>query len=265
MVLLKFFKSKIRHRLISYICTKEKYLIVKGKIYLIPNFLGEINESDSERSFPTENVRIIQSLKHFIVEDIRTARRFLKRVDKAINIDELTFYELNKRTKTEDLPTYLKVAEQGSDMGIVSEAGCPGVADPGADVVALAHQKGVQVVPLVGPSSILLAMMASGMNGQNFAFVGYLPVEKSDNIKAIKRLEERSVRENQTQIFIETPYRNQKMFQDLIFALRPQTRLCVACNVTCLDELIVTRTVSQWRSVSAPDIDKRPTIFLIQG
>lgn len=238
---------------------------MKGKIYLIPNFLGEINESESERNFPAENVRIIQSIKHFIVEDIRTVRRFLKRVDKSINIDELTFYELNKRTLQENIPTYLKVAEQGNDMGIVSEAGCPGVADPGADVVALAHQKGIQVVPLVGPSSILMAMMASGMNGQNFAFVGYLPVEKSDNIKAIKRLEERSVREKQTQIFIETPYRNVKIFQDLLFALRPQTKLCVACNVTCLDEYIVTKTIAQWRSGNVPNIDKRPTIFLIQG
>lgn len=238
---------------------------MKGKIYLIPNFIGEINESESERNFPAENVRIIQSIKHFIVEDIRTVRRFLKRVDKSINIDELTFYELNKRTLQENIPTYLKVAEQGNDMGIVSEAGCPGVADPGADVVALAHQKGIQVVPLVGPSSILMAMMASGMNGQNFAFVGYLPVEKSDNIKAIKRLEERSVREKQTQIFIETPYRNVKIFQDLLFALRPQTKLCVACNVTCLDEYIVTKTIAQWRSGNVPNIDKRPTIFLIQG
>lgn len=238
---------------------------MKGKIYLIPNFLGEINESESERNFPAENVRIIQSIKHFIVEDIRTVRRFLKRVDKSINIDELTFYELNKRTLQENIPTYLKVAEQGNDMGIVSEAGCPGVADPGADVVALAHQKGIQVIPLVGPSSILMAMMASGMNGQNFAFVGYLPVEKSDNIKAIKRLEERSVREKQTQIFIETPYRNVKIFQDLLFALRPQTKLCVACNVTCLDEYIVTKTIAQWRSGNVPNIDKRPTIFLIQG
>lgn len=238
---------------------------MKGKIYLIPNFLGEINESESERNFPAENVRIIQSIKHFIVEDIRTVRRFLKRVDKSVNIDELTFYELNKRTLQENIPTYLKVAEQGNDMGIVSEAGCPGVADPGADVVALAHQKGIQVVPLVGPSSILMAMMASGMNGQNFAFVGYLPVEKSDNIKAIKRLEERSVREKQTQIFIETPYRNVKIFQDLLFALRPQTKLCVACNVTCLDEYIVTKTIAQWRSGNVPNIDKRPTIFLIQG
>lgn len=237
----------------------------KGKIYLIPNFLGEINESESERNFPLENIRIIQSIKHYIVEDIRTVRRFLKRVDKTINIDELTFYELNKRTRPEDIPTYIKAAEQGHDMGIVSEAGCPGVADPGADVVAIAHQKGIQVVPLVGPSSILMAMMASGMNGQNFAFVGYLPVEKSGNIKAIKHLEERSQREGQTQIFIETPFRNVKMFQDLIFALKPQTRLCVACNVTCLDEYIVTKTVSQWRNVAAPNIDKRPTIFLIQA
>lgn len=238
---------------------------MKGKIYLIPNFLGDISQCDTEKNFPAENISIIRSIKHFIVEDVRTSRRFLKRVDKSINIDELQFYELNKRTRPEDVPAYLRAAEEGQDMGIISEAGCPGVADPGSDAVVVAHQKGIRVVPLIGPSSILLAMMASGMNGQNFAFVGYLPVEKSDNVKAIKHLEERSAREKQTQIFIETPFRNVKMMQDLLFALRPTTRLCVACNVTCDDEYIVTKTVAQWRGVKCPDIDKKPTIFLIQG
>lgn len=233
---------------------------MKGKIYLIPNFLGE---SPSERNFPMENLRVIKSIKHFIVEDIRTVRRFLKRVDKTINIDELTFYELNKHTLATNVPSYLKPADQGFDIGIVSEAGCPGVADPGADVVAIAHQRGLQVVPLIGPSSILLSMMASGMNGQNFAFVGYLPVEKAGNVKALKQLEDRAIREHQTQIFIETPFRNAKMMEDLLFALRPSTRLCVACNVTCDDEYIVTKTIAQWRADKLPDLTKKPTIFLI--
>lgn len=233
---------------------------MKGCIYLIPNFLGE---SSTEKNFPAENVVIIRRIKHFIVEDIRTVRRFLKKVDKSINIDELTFFVLDKHTRPEDIPSFLKPAEAGNDMGIISEAGCPGVADPGADVVAIAHNKGLKVVPLVGPSSILMAMMASGMNGQNFAFTGYLPVEKSSNIKAIKHLEDRAIRKKQTQIFIETPFRNTKMLDDLLFALRPSTRLCIACNVTCEDEYIVTKSVSQWRNSKLPDLNKKPTIFLI--
>lgn len=233
---------------------------MKGNIYLIPNFLGE---SSTEKSFPQENVTLIRRIKHFIVEDIRTVRRFLKKVDKGINIDELTFFVLDKHTRPEDIPSFLKPAENGNDMGIISEAGCPGVADPGADVVAIAHNKGLKVIPLVGPSSILMAMMASGMNGQNFAFSGYLPVEKSSNIKAIKHLEDRAIREKQTQIFIETPFRNMKMLDDLLFALRPSTRLCIACNVTCDDEYIVTKSVAQWRNSKLPDINKKPTIFLI--
>lgn len=233
---------------------------MKGNIYLIPNFLGE---SSTEKSFPQENIALIRRIKHFIVEDIRTVRRFLKKVDKGINIDELTFFVLDKHTRPEDIPSFLKPAENGNDMGIISEAGCPGVADPGADVVAIAHNKGLKVIPLVGPSSILMAMMASGMNGQNFAFSGYLPVEKSSNIKAIKHLEDRAIREKQTQIFIETPFRNMKMLDDLLFALRPSTRLCIACNVTCDDEYIVTKSVAQWRNSKLPDINKKPTIFLI--
>lgn len=233
---------------------------MKGNIYLIPNFLGE---SSTEKSFPQENITLIRRIKHFIVEDIRTVRRFLKKVDKGINIDELTFFVLDKHTRPEDIPSFLKPAENGNDMGIISEAGCPGVADPGADVVAIAHNKGLKVIPLVGPSSILMAMMASGMNGQNFTFSGYLPVEKSSNIKAIKHLEDRAIREKQTQIFIETPFRNMKMLDDLLFALRPSTRLCIACNVTCDDEYIVTKSVAQWRNSKLPDINKKPTIFLI--
>ncbi len=234
---------------------------MKGTIYLIPNTLGE---SPIEYNLPAENIGLINALKHFIVEDIRTARRFLKKVNKAIDIDTLTFFVLDKHTLQQDIPTFLVPAHNGLDMGIISEAGCPGVADPGADVVAIAHQMNLKVVPLVGPSSILLSLMASGMNGQNFAFNGYLPSGKGENIKVIKHLEERSIREKQTQIFIETPFRNTKLLQDLLFALRPSTRLCIAADITLNTELIVTKTVAQWQG-KLPDLSKRPAIFLIQG
>lgn len=235
---------------------------MKGKIFLIPSFLGD---TPSDAVFPAYNIAIINSLKHFIVEDLRSARRFLKLINRDIVIDDLTFQVLGKRTRPEDVPAFLSPAEAGENIGIISEAGCPGVADPGADAVRIAHERGLQVVPLVGPSSILMAMMASGMNGQNFAFVGYLPVEKAGNVRAIRNLEERSLREAQTQIFIETPFRNLKMFADLLFALRPSTRLCVACDITTQSEMIVTHTVKEWRAMKHPDIDKRPTIFLIQA
>ena len=235
---------------------------MNGRIYMIPNTLGE---SPIEFNFPPDNIRIINSIKFFIVEDVRTARRFLKKINREIDIDSLTFSVLAKHTLESDVPKFLKPAAEGNDIGIISEAGCPGVADPGADAVAIAHRMGLRVIPLIGPSSILLAMMASGMNGQNFAFAGYLPVDKGDSIKSLKKLEERSARENQAQLFIETPYRNQKMLQDIVANLRPGTRLCVACNVTCQDEMIVTKTIAQWRKESLPDLNKRPTIFIVQA
>lgn len=234
---------------------------MKGSIYLIPNTLGE---SPINYNLPPDNVEIIRELKYFIVEDLRTARRFLKRVDKGIDIDSLTFFVLDKHTKLEQIPSFLIPVQKGFSMGILSEAGCPGVADPGADVVALAHQQQIKVVPLVGPSSILLAMMASGMNGQSFAFHGYLPAAKGENIKVIKQLEERSLRENQAQLFIETPFRNQKLIQDLLFALRPTTRLCIAVDLTLATEMVVTKTVKQWQQ-KVPDLNKRPAIFIVQG
>ncbi len=235
---------------------------MKGKIYLVPSYLGD---TPSDKVFPAYNIAVIKQLHYFIVEDLRSARRFLKQIDKAIDIDQLTFFVLGKHTKPEDIPSFIAPAKQGNDMGIISEAGCPGVADPGADVVAIAHRNGLQVVPLVGPSSILMAMMASGMNGQNFAFVGYLPVDKAGNVKALRNLEERSMREKQTQILIETPFRNLKMFADMLFALRPTTRLCVACDISTDEEFIQTKTVKEWRSVAQPNIDKRQTILLIQA
>ena len=235
---------------------------MKGRLFLIPNFLGD---SAITMSFPPYNIEVINSIKHFIVEDARTVRRFLKHINKSINIDELSMTELNKRTRPEELQPMLLPLRQGYDVGIISEAGCPGVADPGADIVALAHEQGYEVIPLIGPSSILLAMMASGMNGQNFAFVGYLPVEKNSNVRAIKQLEERSAKEHQTQIFIETPFRNRKMLEELTFALRPSTKLCVASALTTNDQYIKTQTVKQWKTGKLPELSKKPTIYIIQA
>ncbi len=234
---------------------------MKGQLYLIPNTLGE---SPIERNLPVETIDIIRSLKYFVVENIRSARRFLKRVDKAIEIDDLTFFVLDKHTNPNDVPGYLKPMLDGTNMGLVSEAGCPGVADPGADVVKLAHDKKIKVIPMVGPSSILLSVMASGLNGQSFAFNGYLPLKKGEVGKYIKNLEDRSIREKQTQLFIEAPYRNMKLLNELIINCRPQTRLCIACDITLETEYIQTKSIAQWKG-KLPDINKRPAIFLILG
>ncbi|MBR6370800.1 MAG: SAM-dependent methyltransferase [Bacteroidaceae bacterium] len=228
-------------------------------LYLIPNLLGE---TPVEQVLPAYNHEIIMGIRHFIVEDVRTARRFLKLVDRSINIDQLTFYTLNKHTNPEEVASMLKPLEEGSPMGVISEAGCPAVADPGADVVAIAQRKGLQVVPLVGPSSIILAVMGSGFNGQSFAFNGYLPIEPDERIKTLKRLEQRAYSENQTQLFIETPYRNAKMMADILKACRPQTHLCIAAGLTTKDEYIRTRTIKEWGG-KLPNIDKIPCIFLI--
>ena len=234
---------------------------MRGNLYLIPNTLGE---SPIERNLPHDTIEIIRSTKYFVVENIRSARRFLKKVDKQIIIDELTFFVLDKHTNPNDIPGFLKPLLDGHHLGMLSEAGCPGVADPGADIVKLAHEKGLEVVPLVGPSSILLSVMASGLNGQSFAFNGYLPLKKGDVGKQIKHLEERSIREKQTQLFIETPYRNMKMLQELVTTCRPQTRLCIACDITLETEYIQTKTIAKWKG-KLPDINKRPAIFLILG
>ena len=228
-------------------------------LYLIPNLLGE---APVEQVLPPYNREIILGIRHFIVEDVRTARRFLKLVDRSIDIDQLTFYTLNKHTNPEEVASMLKPLEDGSPMGVISEAGCPAVADPGADVVAIAQRKGLQVIPLVGPSSIILAVMGSGFNGQSFAFNGYLPIEPEDRIKTLKKLEQRAYTENQTQLFIETPYRNAKMMADILKACRPQTHLCIAAGLTTKDEYIKTRTIKEWGG-KLPQIDKIPCIFLI--
>lgn len=228
-------------------------------LYLFPVTLGE---TPIEQVLPTYNKEILLEIKHFIVEDIRSARRFLKRVDRSINIDELAFYPLNKHTSAEELSGYLKPLQAGNAMGVLSEAGCPAVADPGADVVSMAQSLRLKVVPLVGPSSIILSVMASGFNGQSFAFHGYLPVDSSERIKRIKVLEQRMYAEDQTQLFIETPYRNNKMIEDIVKNCRPQTRLCIASNITCEGEYIQTKTIKEWQG-KLPDLSKIPSIFLI--
>ena len=228
-------------------------------LYLIPVTLGD---TPLEKVLPAYNKEVILQTTHFIVEEVRTARRFLKKVESSIDIDSLTFYPLNKHTQATDIAGYLKPLMAGEPMGVISEAGCPAVADPGADVVAIAQRRGLKVVPLVGPSSILLSVMASGFNGQSFAFHGYLPIEQGERTKRIKMLEQRSYAENQTQLFIETPYRNRRLLEELIQTCRPQTRLCIACNVTCEDEYICTKSMKEWKG-HLPDLEKRPCIFLI--
>lgn len=232
-----------------------------GNLYLIPTTLGE---SDTARVIPSEVSSIVKGISYFIVENIRTARRYLRKMDPTLNIDDLTFFELNQHTDSQVTEAYLNPILEGFDVGIISEAGCPGIADPGAEVVRQAHIKHIRVIPLVGPSSILLSLMASGMNGQNFAFIGYIPVKPAERVKAIREIEKRSGVEKQTQIFIEAPYRNTQLINDLINTLNDQTRLCIACDITLEMEYIKTQTVSQWKK-GVPDLNKRPTIFLIQG
>lgn len=228
-------------------------------LYLIPNLLGDTPVGNV---LPSYNHDVIMGIRHFIVEDVRTARRFLKLVDRNIDIDSLTFSTLNVHTRPEEISGMLKPLEEGCPMGVISEAGCPAVADPGADVVAIAQNKGLKVVPLVGPSSIILSVMASGFNGQSFAFNGYLPIGQPDRVKRLKQLEQRAWSENQTQIFIETPYRNNKMLQDILSCCRPDTRVCVASNLTCADQSAITKTVQVWKK-SVPELPKVPCIFLI--
>ncbi len=233
--------------------------MIEKALYLLPVTLGD---TSVEKVLPAYNKEIIVEIKHFIVEDVRSARRFLKKVESQINIDELTFYPLNKHTSPEAISGYLKPLMEGFPMGVISEAGCPAVADPGADVVAIAQRKGLKVVPLVGPSSIILSVMGSGFNGQSFAFHGYLPIEPGERTKRLKELEARIYAEHQTQLFIETPYRNNKMMEEILKTCRPQTKLCIAANITCEGEYIRTKTVKEWKG-NLPDLNKIPCIFLL--
>jgi len=228
-------------------------------IYLIPTSLGD---TAFNRILPSYNTEVVSSLRFFIVEDVRTARRFLKKMNPAIDIDTLTFFILNQHTTPEELSNFLHPMFEGNDMGVLSEAGCPAIADPGADVVAMAQRNNFKVVPLVGPSSILLSLMGSGFNGQSFAFVGYLPIQPAERSKALKKLESRAYAEDQSQIFIETPYRNMKMLEEILLSCQANTRLCIAADITLETEFIKTKTIREWKT-QLPDINKRPCIFLI--
>ncbi len=229
-------------------------------LYLIPVTLGD---TPLDRVLPAQNKEIILGIRHFIVEETRTARRFLKQVDRAIDIDALTFSPIGKHADTALFPHYLDPLRRGEDVGVISEAGCPAVADPGADIVAIAQHEGLTVTPLVGPSSILLSVMASGLNGQSFAFHGYLPIDTAARAKRLKQLETRAITEGQTQLFIETPYRNARLFADICAACNPRTRLCVAAGLTTAQEFIRTRPIREWKQCGLPDLGKIPAIFLI--
>ena len=233
-----------------------------GTLYLIPCPISE--DTLPYDVTPEGNREVITSLDYFIVENLRSARRFLSKAGIERKIDELEFVELNEHTTSaQDIERMLRPVLAGRSAGVISEAGVPGVADPGADIVALAHRHGIRVVPLVGPSSILMSLMASGLNGQLFAFVGYLPVKEQERQRRIKELERRVMAERQAQIFIEAPYRNIKLFEALVKTLTPQLRLTVAVDITSPNEYIATRSVAEWRKSQVPDMAKRPTIFLL--
>ncbi len=233
----------------------------KGKLYLIPCPLGE----NAGHTIPPYVVAILHKLDVFIAERAKTARAFIKTTQPTKPFSDLIFYELNKRSEDAEIATFLKDAEAGKDVGLLSEAGCPGVADPGAVIVAMAHRKGIEVVPLVGPSSILLALMGAGMNGQSFTFHGYLPVKKPELAKELKKLEQLSGRLRQTQIFIETPYRSNGMLEEMLNVLNSSTKICVATDITLATEFICTKRVKAWKSSELPDLHKRPTVFLLEA
>lgn len=235
--------------------------IVLGKLYLIPTTLGD---NEPLEVLPISIKRAIEEIDYYIVENEKTARRFIKKIYSKKSQPDLHLELLNKFTEPESIPTFLDPCLQGQNVGIISEAGCPGIADPGADVVRFAHQKGIQVVPLVGPSSILLALMASGMNGQSFTFNGYLPIDGSERKSAMKRMEKLSRELNQSQIFIETPYRNDKLMADLLRTLSNGCMVCVACDITLPTEYISTKSVLEWQKVPL-GLHKRPTIFIIHA
>lgn len=231
----------------------------KPTLYLLPSTMSDTAPADV---MPARNIEVARTVRHFIVENVRTARRFLKRCDRSIDIDSLTFEVLDEHTPAADVAAMLAPMELGEDMAVISEAGCPAVADPGADAVAVAQSRGYRVEPLVGPSSILLALMGSGFNGQTFAFAGYLPVDQRERVKALREMQRRIEREHQTQIFIETPYRNRRLIADLCAALPGEMLLCVASDITGPAQSIVTRPLSWWAGQS--DIpDRIPAIFLL--
>lgn len=233
--------------------------MLQAALYLIPVPLSDGPTSDV---LPQRNIAIVGEIGHFIVENVRSARRFLRQCSRDIDIDSLTFSTLDEHTQPEEVAAMLQPLREGHAMGIISEAGCPAIADPGADAVAIAQREGLKVVPLVGPSSIVMSLMASGFNGQSFAFVGYLPIEPRQRLRKLRDMEQCIDRLDQTQIFIETPYRNNKLIAELAKSLPPRLRLCVASDITGQNETIVTRTIGEWARAKY-DYNKIPTIFLL--
>ena len=233
--------------------------MMKTALYLIPSTMSDAPVTDV---IPDGNLAVIRGIRHFVVENVRTVRRFLKRCDRTIDIDSLTFTVLDEHTRQEDIPAMLAPLAEGQAVGVISEAGCPAIADPGADLVAIAQARGYEVVPLVGPSSIILSLMGSGFNGQSFAFIGYLPHEAKARATRLRELEQRIRREGQTQIFIETPYRNNRLIAELASTLPGGLKLCVASDITGPQQSIVTLTLSKWAHRKY-DYDKIPTIFLL--
>ena len=230
-----------------------------GTLYLIPVPLAE---NAAAKSFTPYLVDTINSIKEYIVENEKTARRFLKEAGLTIPQSELTIHDYGKHNREAGSGEFFKGLQAGKDVGLMSEAGCPGIADPGADIVEKAHRMGIKVVPLVGPSSILLALMASGFNGQSFTFHGYLPIDKVERARSIKELEAAAIKNNQTQLFIETPFRNNPMLEEILRSCNPKTRLCIACDLTSATELVQTKTIAEWQK-KVPELHKRPTIFLL--
>ncbi|MCX6229974.1 MAG: SAM-dependent methyltransferase [Bacteroidetes bacterium] len=231
----------------------------KGKLYLIPSTIGE---TAVDMVIPSYNNNVINTINIYIVEEIRTARRFLKKAGIIKPIDELTFLVLNEHSKPEEIANYLDAISKGENIGLLSEAGLPCIADPGADIVRIAQQKNIEVIPLVGPSSILLALMASGFNGQQFTFLGYLPVDKVLRISRIKEIEKNAYQRNETQIFIEAPYRNNQLIESLLQTCRGETLLCIATDITLPNAFIKTKTIASWKK-SVPDFHKKTTVFLL--
>jgi 16S rRNA (cytidine1402-2'-O)-methyltransferase len=237
----------------------NKFINVNGRIYLIPVTLGG---DDFLKVIPEKVISLTRQLRYFIVEDIRSARRFLRLIDKEFPINDSVFYELNEHTGEADIDHYLEPVSGGSDIGILSEAGLPGIADPGSRIIALAHQKRITVTPLSGPSSILLALISSGLNGQNFTFNGYLPVKPAERSAKLRELEKKAG-EGFSQIFMETPYRNQKMLESLIATCHDNTLLCIAADITLPTESIRTMRISEWKR-DLPLLNDRLVVFVMQ-
>jgi len=232
----------------------------KGKLYLIPTTLGDACETVDV--IPTKVNQIINTIDEYIVENEKSARNYLKRAGIKKSLSEIILHPLNHHTDPNEIVNYLNSVETGKNIGLISEAGCPAVADPGEIVVKMAHKKNIEVIPLVGPSSILLSLMSSGMNGQNFAFNGYLPKERGERVAKLKELEKLANQKNQTQLFIETPYRNMHMLEDILKTCDSSTLLCIACDITLRSEFIRTKTIAQWKK-QIPELAKRPSIFII--